>query len=170
MADKGNVFYVAPFTPDGKLLGVRKWKVKRLSPKWLGVCESILEQHGSTFRISMGQMLDHLEIKLTSSSGAGLGTFYAHGEIALSAAYFRGEKEETENDVMRMFVDSMRKIDIVQQMKKTETPFEKIFSIKKRPLAVVVIWANSNISDQDYQLINELFNHFAGAYLTKYTD
>ena len=65
-------FFIAPFAIDGGLIGLGEWRIADLSPEWLGVCEELLRDHGPSFRVTPGQMLDHIEIKLTFARGAGL--------------------------------------------------------------------------------------------------
>ena len=165
MPSSTDVFFVAPFALDGEFLGIGSLEVSGFSPKWLAICESILRQHGPLFRISMGQMLTYLEIELTSANGVGLSTFYAKGEAVISAAYLSGRDAEAERTVSRMFVDSLRSIPIIQQAKGSERPFESVFMIPERPLHVVVVWTNPNVSPEDFQLLQELSSHFAAAFL-----
>lgn len=158
-------FFVAPFAADGELLGVGAWQLSDLSPKWLNFCEVMLRDLGPVFRTSLGGPLSHLEIKLTSADGAGLGIFYAHGQIAVSTAYLRGQDANAELAVLRMFIVSLRQVDMVKNFQINSSPFESVLSVRERPLHVVVVWGNPNISNQDQELIRELSNHFAGAFL-----
>jgi len=157
--------FVAPFAFNGELMGIGKCEVSELSLKWLDICRAILNDHGPVFRVSLGDSLSHLEIKLTSANGAGLGIFYAHSEIELSTAYLSGDDPKSENDILSMFVSSLRKSNVVQNSQINSLPFEEVFSVKERPLHIVVVWANPKISDEDQELIQELSSHFAGAFL-----
>ena len=161
-------FFVAPFAIDGGLIGLGEWRIADLSPKWLGVCEQVLRDHGPSFRVTFGQMLDHIEIKLTSARGAGLGTFSVHGHVAASTAYFRGEDAGAEGDLMKMFIDSLCRTAVVRQAQVTTHPFAEMTKITARPLHVVVAWANTAIADEDQRTVAELANHFAAAYLCQY--
>lgn len=102
---------------------------------------------------------------MTSANGAGLGIFYAHGDIALSTAYLRGDDRNAEDELISMFVSSLRRLKTVQGSQGNDLPFEQVFSLNERPLHVVVVWANPKISADDQELIRELSNHFAGAFL-----
>lgn len=158
-------FFAAPFAPDGELLGVGAWQLSALSPKWLNFCEVMLRDLGPIFRTSLGGPLSHLEIKLTSVDGAGLGTFYAHGQIAVSTAYLRGQDSDAEHEMLRMFIASLRQVEIVKSFQMNSSSFESALSVRERPLHVVVVWGNPNVSDEDHELIRELSNHLAGAFL-----
>jgi hypothetical protein len=138
-------FFIAPFALDGELMGLARWHVSDLSPKWIDVCRKLLQQHGSVFRVSFGQMFGHFEVKLTSSGGAGFGVFYA-------------------NDEIDMFLESLRSTSIVQRVKACEQAFAKMLEISERPLNIVVAWANPNVARQDYELVKELSTHFAAAF------
>ena len=160
-------FFVAPFTNDGKLIGVGPWELSELSPKWLDVCEAILSHQGPGFRISLEEALSHLEIKLTSANGAGLGMFFAHGHLAISTCYLCGDDLDAENEILSMFVSSLRRSQTMQTSHVSDLPFEEVFSLKQRPLHIVVLWANPKISADDQELIHELSIHFAGAFLCR---
>ena len=158
-------FFVAPFANAGELVGVGAWELSALSPEWLGLCERMLRELGPTFHVALEGPLSHLEIKLTSAGGAGLGTFYAHGHIVISTAYLRGLETHSEDEMLQMFVSSLRRVELVQRFRTDESPFGEIFSVSERPLHVVVAWGNPNVSEEDERLIEELSNHFAGAFL-----
>jgi hypothetical protein len=161
------MFFNAPFTLDGDLLGIGECDVAGLSEKWLTMCEEIICKHGPNFRASFGQRLDHLEIKFSSDSGVGLGTFYAHGHVVVSTAYLSGQHAASEQEVVSMFVDSLKKVDVVRQAAINEQPFKAMATIGQRPLHVIVVWANPSVAEQDDKLVRELANHFAGAYLCR---
>ena len=162
-----STFFLAPFAYDGELMGVGTFKLSELSPKWLGICEAILAHEGEVFRVSLQEALSHLEIQLTSSNGIGLGTFYAHGHVALSTSYLRGDDFDAESELLQMFVSSLRQVNLVQNARVNDLPFQQVFGMKERPLYVVVAWANPKISAEDQELIRELSNHFAGAFLCR---
>jgi hypothetical protein len=149
-------FFVAPFAIDGSLIGLGEWQIADLSPKWLGVCEQLLRDHGPSFCTTLGQMLDHIEIKLTSARGAGLGAFSVHGHVATSTACFRGEDAGAEGELMKMFIDSLCRTAVVRQAQATTHPFAEMTKITARPLHVVVAWANAAIADEDQRVVAEL--------------
>ena len=159
-----NAFHIAAFAPDGELQGTGVWLLSKLSPRWLAVCDNLLT-HGEVFRTSLSGALSHIEIKLTSSNGAGLGMFFVRGSLAISTAYFRGENPQAEEQVLEMLLDSLRSSAIVQSAATSATPFEALRSLNERPLNVVIAWGSSEICEADHQLVRELSNHFAGAYL-----
>ena len=62
-----------------------------------------------------------------------------------------------------MFVESVRRVEIVRKSQKTSQPFVEAFSISERPLHVVIAWGVSQ--DDDNNMIAELGTHFAAAAL-----
>ena len=158
-------FEIAAFGFDGELLGTKTHHVNQLSPRWLSVCEALLRECGEVFRRSMGAQLAHIEIQLTSSNGAGLSMFYVNGVLALSLVLFRGENEEAESTVGRMFVDSLRNSRVVQEATDSPRPFEDLLHLKMRPLFALVVWPPDQLSEVDADLVRELSTHFAAAYL-----
>ena len=160
-------FEVAAFGFDGELLGTKTRQVNHLSPRWLAVCEALLRECGEVFRRSMGAQLAHIEIQLMSDNGAGLSTFYVNGALVLSLMLCRGENEEAELAVGRMFVDSLRKSPLVQTATASPSPFEDLLHFKTRPLVALVVWPQDQLSEVDADLVRELSTHFAAAYLCR---
>ncbi len=64
-----DAFTTVPFAIDGEMIGLATWRLADLSPRWLSACQQLLEENGPSFRVSLGQTLDHLEINLTSADG-----------------------------------------------------------------------------------------------------
>ena len=159
-------YYVAPFAPAGELLGVGRWEVKDLSPRWLSVCSDLLAAHGPVFRTSLGGRLDHIEIGMTIAEGVGLGTFYCHGKLGVSAVYLPGQSPGIESGILDMFIGSLRRTDFVREASQSDTPFEAVRQITERPLHVVVVWPN--VSEDEHELLSEFSTNFAGAFLTNY--
>jgi hypothetical protein len=161
-------FYIAPFVIDGQLEGIGGCSLSRLSPKWLAFCREVLDTHGPSFRCSIPlPELEHISVHSTSSKGASLVSFSVRKEPATSAAALSGIDPDADGEVLRMFVDSLRKTPLVRQAAASSLPFEAVFGISERPLYIVIPWANPSISDQDMQLVQELQKHLAGALLTR---
>ena len=158
-------FFVAPFAPDGELVGVAAWDLASLSPRWLSLCEAMIRSLGPNFRSPLAGPLGHLEVRLTSAAGTGLGTFLANGRLMASAAYQRGADVAVEQEVVRMFIESLRRAAPVQHATTSDQPFEAMATLRDRPLQIVVPWADPAASAQDEQLVRELANHFAAAFL-----
>ena len=158
-------FLTAAFTPDGGLIGTGEWRASDLSRKWLSVCQGLLDRNGPVFRVSPGQMLSHLEVAFTSSRGSGMGMFFAHGHLGVSTAYFRGDDHDVEAQVQSMFLDSLRRTAIVQRLATSADPFSALPTLTHRPLHVFIPWGVAAIADEDHELLLELANHFAAAFL-----
>jgi hypothetical protein len=157
-------FHAAAFAIDGELIGTKTRRFSELSAKWLALCSDMVETNGAAFSISLGQMLSHITIKLTSADGAALVEFSVHGIHTLSAAYFSGLSTSAERQVQEMLLSSLRQSTIVQQAASTDAPFQALLGISDRPLCALIFFASAGVSEQDNNLVTELSEHLAGAY------
>ena len=145
-------YFVAPFAPDGEPIGVAGRLLSELSPKWLGFCHELLASKGEAFRCAIPlPPLQHITLQVTAGSGTALVSFLVNDQPASSAVALTGQDPAAEADVLRMFVDSMRRVPLVQQTAATGKPFESLFTLAVRPVYVVVLWANPRIS-REHQL------------------
>jgi hypothetical protein len=157
-------FFVAPFGADGEPEGLEYWELGKLSKKWLATCDQYLDLHGTFFDAPWGGNLSQIQTKFTSTSGIALVTFSAHGKPAASIALATGLSPAAEANVIRMFVDSLRRVGLVAAAAASPEPFQKVFAVKERPVMIVVPWPDSTISQQDHALVRELAVHTAGAF------
>ncbi len=161
-------FYMAPFAAEGELLGVVAKSRASLSPKWLEFFEQLLEVHGVNFRCEMPlPPLAHISVKVTSAKQAALVTWSVGSVVASSSIALSGGHAGAEAEVTQLFIDSLRRVAVVQQTTTSSTPFEELTMLTQRPLYVVVPWGESTISDQDYDLVSELEIHLAAALLAR---
>jgi hypothetical protein len=158
-------FHVAAFGFDGELVGESRWEVDALSPKWLDFARQVLQANGEAFRVAMPvSALSHIELQFTSSEGLALGTFFSRGTIAMSTACLSGRVFAGEAGLLKMFVESLRRVELVKQVATSSEPFGGVLSIPNRPLHVVVPWGTVGVGEGDHSLITELARHFAGAF------
>jgi hypothetical protein len=163
---KSDAYDVAAFAMDGSLVGTGSRQRAALSPKWLAIADDLVRSATQFGRAALSiKSLDHLALKLTCVRGAGLATYYAHGVTAASTLMLRGDDPHAEADLMRMFVDALSASPRVASLRHPN-PFCELFSLKKRPLHVVVQWVQHEIDEDDVQLVQELSAHVAGAVLT----
>ena len=140
--------------------------VAELSPKWLGFCRDLLASKGAAFRCPIPlPPLQHITLQVTAGSGTALVNLLVNEQPASSAVAVTGQEVAAEAEVLKMFVDSMRRIPLVQEATTTSKPFEAVFGLEERPLYVVIPWANAQISDPDQELVQQLEIHLAGALL-----
>ena len=159
-------YFVAPFTPGGDLIAVAGRSVSELSPRWLDFCRGLLRERGPVFHEPVPlPPLSHITLRFTSVDGAALVGLTVHGNAVSSAIALRGENPVTETDALKMFVESLRAVPLVKQAAEGASPFEAAFGLNERPLYVVVPWADPQIADGDQQLVMELENHLAAAFL-----
>src|SRR5262249_33688371 len=148
------------------LVGVGSRQRAALSPKWLAIAGDLVRSATQCGRAALSiKSLDHLAMKLTRVRSASLATYYAHGVTAASTLMLRGDDPHTEADLIKMFVESLRSSARVASLGHPR-PFSELFSLKKRPLHVVVPWVQHEIDEDDVKLVQELSAHVAGAVLT----
>ena len=153
-------YHVAPYSAEGELLGVGTWDISSLSAKWLGTCRDVIRQWGETFHGSFDGNLSHIQIRVTSANGAALVTFLVNNEIATSSAFLAGSDVAIESDVLTMFHQSLLNAGPIP----IRDDGFRFADLAERPLAIHVVWGNSHISDDDYELVRELGTHLAGAF------
>jgi hypothetical protein len=159
-------YFVAAFGVDGQLVGVRPRSASQLTPGWLGFCRKLLTDGGPVFQCVMPQKeLQHIALRFTSAEGAALVKFEVRGALATTAVALKGLNTAAEAEVLGMWVESMRRVRIVQEAAKEKTPFQTAFSLTERPVYIVVPWPDRRITEPDRQLVQELENHLAAAFL-----
>jgi hypothetical protein len=157
-------FYIAPFVIDGECEGVGFWETANLSSKWISICQEFLQHHGEVFEAPWSGRLSHITTRFTSTSGAALLTFKIRDRIVLSTALLAGQDLQKHAEVLQMFVDSLKRVHVVQAAASSPKPFEAVFSISERPLVVAVPFANEVVTEQDHELVRELELHLAAAF------
>jgi hypothetical protein len=160
-------FCGAAFAADGELLGTRTRPISELSPKWLKICDELIEFHGPVFKTSLGQNLSHIGVSVTSASGAALCTFSVHGSVTLTTAYFLGMFPSAESELQAVMLASLRNTHLVQAAAESDKPFESLLGLQQRPLCVFVFWAPDGVSEQDNDLVREFGEHLAGAFFMR---
>lgn len=158
------IFEVAAFDPSGLLVGTSHRRLCDLSEKWLTIASAYLTKHGDSFKADWGGPLAHLKTQVTSSDGVGLVLFFANDVLVASIALLSGLKPDTELSVLKMFVNSLRKTELVQASAANEIPFEDVFQLATRPLIVVVPWGDGSVAEQDDELVRELTLHLGAAF------
>jgi len=160
-------FSILPFGIDGIPVGKGFWEFEKLSSKWFQICMAHLRSQGPVFNTCWSQNLSHIRTKFTSASGAAIGTFFADNQIASSILLLSGLLPDAEREIMILFIESLRKVDIVKAISKEARPFESIKESKDRPMMVFVPWPNKEVSDRDHSLVSELGIHLAGAFFSE---
>jgi hypothetical protein len=157
-------FSIVAFDPTGTLIGVSDRRFDSLSKKWIVAASEFLSDKGDNFKASWKGPLEHIETQMTLSEDVGIVSFYANGVLAVSIALLLGRNENIEESVLKMFVNSLRRTNLVQECAESDEPFKEIFSIAIRPLMMVVPWGDERISEQDDGLIQELALHLCGSF------
>src|ERR1043166_8671724 len=125
---------IAAFAAEGGLVGTRRWRLSDLSPEWVGVCRRILHENGSSFRVSLGRPIEHIEVKFTSAAGSAMGTFFANGEIVISSACVCGLAEGKDREVLGLFQQSLLRVPLVHSAPSgSARAFQSLFFLSERP-------------------------------------
>jgi hypothetical protein len=106
-------------------------------------------------------------MKVTGAAGAALVTFRVHGAIISSLALLSGIHRAAEDDLLRMFTASLKRVELTQRAAASSEPFAKILTLQERPLMIVVPWPNAAITRDDIGLVRELSTHLAAAFFQK---
>jgi hypothetical protein len=159
---KRDGFYLAVYSGDGMFHGVREWRYASLAEHWISTLSSFLKIQGDKFRASLGGPLSHVEIQFTSISGSALVTIYVNKNIAISGALASGNTD-IDAQIIQMFHSSILKSKFLSTFIEGER-FQGMATINERPLAIIVPWANPQVSDTDIEMTQEMFWHLAGAY------
>jgi hypothetical protein len=160
-------FFIAVFGIDGEPEGFDYWDLSSLSEKWLTLCKEFLEHHGSAFDEAWSGPLSHIATRFTAGSGAALATFRVSGRLVALLALASGHSPQAEHEVVSMFVESLRGLDLIRAATSSPKPFQGMLDIKERPLMIVVPWPDESITDQDHNLVRELGLHTAGAFFAR---
>ena len=164
MTRSGLGFFIAPFSVDGECQAIDYWECAELSARWLAVCAEHLARHGASFDAPWNGNLSHISTKMTAVSGAAIVTFKVGGDIAASVVLADGRSPLAESEVLKMFVESVRKVGVSVAAGTSSHPFQRVLSIEERPLMVVVPWPDDAIAEQDHAAVRELSIHLAGAF------
>jgi hypothetical protein len=152
---------------DGASIGKAFQEQNKLSLKWLAIITEHLKTQGAVFDTGLSGPLAHIRIKFTSANSAALITLSVHDKPAASVLLFSGESPETEQALGKMFVQSMRRSFPLNATGGKADAFEQVLSEKDRPLMVVVPIPNDNIDESDRELIKEISQHLADAFLVR---
>ncbi len=156
-------FTIAPFSPAGPLTEPAFCGFSILSPEWVANCRTFLREHGPVFQASWGQPLGNISTKLTSSDGAGLGTFFLDQKPILFTHYLSGLDEDIDADVTAMFTEMIRNI-LTLEVKQGPGLLRDIPRLSQRPLLSVFVMPNDRLGEEDFNMIRELSTHFAAAF------
>lgn len=162
---EGPVFYVAPFGADGESVGVARYGLNDLSPRWLDLARRVLAGTGGAQRAALPTPLERLSLRLSTAAGAAQATFQVNGRAVLTAVYLRGEAPAAEKELLDSFVASLQSSSAAQPAWASGEPFSGMFGVAERPLHVPVPLNAPEVPEEDHQLVQQLATHVAGAFL-----
>jgi hypothetical protein len=163
-------FWIAPFVLDGELLGVGEWRIEDLSSRWIDVCASLIEYYGPVFDQRLQGPLGHIRIRCTAVDSGAMVILYAREVAAASFAVVLGKAPIAEAQMLAMFADRISSSTSRYHVRGSSKPFREMTTLPERPIAMVVPWAQSPISEQDHELVTELTRHLAAALILKMSE
>ena len=157
-------FYVVAFGIDGRCEGKGFWARSKLSSDLIGLSGEFLRKHGEIFNNHFDGELKSVSLQLTSSLGAAIGTYSVNGIIAASVLMLSGKSPESDMGVAQMFISSIRKSSASTVGQLTEAAFGDILSFEDRPLMAVVPWPSESLSDDEFEMVQEISLHVGAAF------
>jgi hypothetical protein len=95
----------------------------------------------------------------------GLAQFSVNGTPAASIALATGQSPAAEAQVLMMFADSLRRVNVVRSAASSNELFEELPTLRDRPIMAVVPWPSA-ASKQDHDSVRELSLHLGAAFLS----
>lgn len=106
-------------------------------------------------------------MKFTSAASTAMAILLAKGVPASSLLLLGGPPSLAEEEATTMFVESLRRTELVKACASSPAPFAGVGSNKNRPLIVVIPWGDPTTSAEDHELVRELGLHLAGAFFRR---
>ena len=91
-------------------------------------------------------------------------TFTSRGRLTASVLLATGQVAAAESQLLQMFVDSLRRVDVAKSAAASAEPFGKVLTLRERPIMIVVPWPDDAVPDEDHEVVSELAVHLAGAF------
>src|SRR5262245_29374908 len=92
------------------------------------------------FDLTFPSPIGDLRVKWTGASSCGLATTSFQDRPLLSSVLVSGRQEAADAELLAMFVQSVGRTAIVQQMRASASPFQDLLTTKARPLVASVLW------------------------------
>ena len=158
-----NLFYSIVYTPSGSTGGVSPWKMSDLSDEWVEFwCEAFRDI--PQFDDQLPAPFDAVRLRYHTDGRIGVADFFFNEVFFSTSALLRGEDPAEE----RTLIESLTSIAREQQKQFgfKETKFAEILAAKERPMHLIFVWTYQQ--DEKYQIIPELTNHLAGAFMRRF--
>ncbi len=157
--------HVAPFACDGDAIGTGEWNANNLSSEWLGRCAT-LPPPDSDGRQCLADPFDEFSVHATVAGASGIASFFVRGSLASSSAFLSGDDAELDQQVLTMFIESLRRIPIVTASSKTNEPFSQMLDVRERPVHFAVPWPDDDVSDAEFDTLSLFSNHYVTCVLS----
>jgi hypothetical protein len=154
-------FAIHIYFPDGEPPETGSMSLETLSPKWLGICRDLLEQHGPVMNHNMGSTLSHIAIRM----GGPVGQLVCHGHPAFYFAVSLGSGSDQDKAALAHFEDLYVKACEFAQSAIKEESLAVLRGSSAAPSLLILDASDPELSDEDGGMLGELANHLAGAYL-----
>lgn len=156
-------FWIAPFALDGELVGVGEWWIDDISAHWINVCASLVQHYGPVFDEYLQGPLSHIRIRCTAGDGGAMVDLCVHDLMAASFVVVVGTAPVAEGQMLAMFAESLRSSTLLYRIGGSKEAFHEVITLPQRPIAIIVPWPQSSISEQDHELVTELARHLVAA-------
>ena len=160
-------FHVAPFACDGDEIGKGEWDASNLSSEWLGRCRKLLAPD-SAGRQCLPDPFGDFSVHATIAGTSGIASFFVRDALASSSAFLSGDNAALDQQVLAMFIESLRRIPIVIESSATIEPFAQMLDVRERPIHFAVPWPDGNVSDAEFDSVSLFSNHYVACILSQY--
>lgn len=161
-------FAIEAFSVLGYHEGSGWWDFDQLSAKWTGICRELIDFYGAVFDHQWTGDLQQVRTRLTSVFGAGIITLFINDRSAASILILSGLDLASEHEVAEMYVHALRSA-VPEQLLANDHNFSSVFSLRQRPVMVVVPFPDGDRSESDGEIARELGWHFAAALLQSWS-
>ena len=156
-------FHAIVYTPSGHTEGVNLWKMSDLVDRWVEFwCTALRDiEH---FDSQLPEPFDAVRLRYHTDGKIGVADFFFNGVFFSTSALLRGEDRAEEKNLIESLAGVAREQQRAAGFK--ESSFAEIRKAKERPLHIVFVWTYQ--MDENYQMVPELTNHLAGAFMRRF--
>ena len=159
----GNTFHAVVYTPSGYTDGVNPSKISDLSDDWLKFwCDAFRDI--PQFDGPLPPPFDAVRLRYHTDGKMGVADFFFNDVFFSTSVLLRGEDPAEEKNLIDPLVALAREQQKAAGLK--QTPFTEVLAAKERPLHVIFVWTYQR--DEGCQMVPELTNHLAGAFMRRF--
>jgi hypothetical protein len=161
--DDGEQFYAIVYPPSGNTEGIYTWKVSDLSADLVEYwCAALRDL--ARYDHQLPPPLDAVRVRYHTDGNIGVADFFFKGVFFSTSVLMRGDDPAEERNLIEGLVAVAREQQEVGGLK--QTPFTEILEAKERPMHAIFVWTYQR--GENYEIIPELTNHLAGAFMRRF--